>query len=74
MGRTQGQPSDIWQDAHYTGPNDFLYRSTDRTEIVEWGEMKGAASIDDHAALVKQIMKHGGHSYDLADHREILAA
>ncbi len=70
----QGQPSDIWQDAHYTGPNDFLYRSTDRTEIVEWGEMKGAASIDDHAALVKQIMKHGGHSYDLADHREILAA
>ena len=33
--------------------------------------MKGAASIDDHAALIKQIMKHGGHSYDLADHQQI---
>jgi beta-galactosidase len=70
----QGQPSDVWQDAQYIGPNEFLYHSADRTEIVEWGEMKGAASIDDHAALIKQIMKHGGHSYDLADHQEILAA
>jgi beta-galactosidase len=70
----QGQPSDVWQDAHYVSPTEFLYHSADRTEIVEWGEMKGAASIDDHAALIKQIMKHGGHSYDLADHQEILAA
>ncbi len=70
----QGQPSDVWQDAHYISANEFLYHSADRTEIVEWGEMKGAASIDDHAALIRQIMKHGGHSYDLADHQEILAA
>jgi hypothetical protein len=69
----QGQPSDVWQDAQYISPTEFLYYSTDRTEIVEWGEMKGAASIDDHAALVRQIMKHGGHSYDLADHQELLA-
>ena len=69
----QGQPSDVWQDAQYVSPTEFLYYSTDRTEIVEWGEMKGAASIDDHAALIKQIMKHGGHSYDLADHQELLA-
>lgn len=69
----QGQPSDVWQDAQYIGPTQFLYYSTNRTEIVEWGEMKGAASIDDHAALIKQIMKHGGHSYDLADHKELLA-
>jgi len=69
----QGQPSDVWQDAQYISPTQFLYYSTDRTEIVEWGEMKGAASIDDHAALIRQIMKHGGHSYDLADHQELLA-
>jgi hypothetical protein len=70
----QGQPSDVWQDAHYISPTEFLYFSADHAEIVEWGEMKGAASIDDHSALIKQIMKHGGHSYDLADHQEILAA
>jgi hypothetical protein len=69
----QGQPSDVWQDAQYVNPTQYLYYSNDRTEIVEWGEMKGAASIDDHAALVRQIMKHGGHSYDLADHQELLA-
>jgi hypothetical protein len=69
----QGQPSDVWQDAQYANPTQYLYYSNDRTEIVEWGEMKGAASIDDHAAIIRQIMKHGGHSYDLADHRELLA-
>ncbi len=69
----QGQPSDVWQDNQYIGPTQFLYYSNDRAEIVEWGEMKGAASIDNHAALIKQIMKHGGHSYDLADHQELLA-
>jgi beta-galactosidase len=70
----QGQPSDVWQDAQYVSPTQFLYYSNDRSEIVEWGEMKGAASIDNHAALIKQINKHGGHSYDLTDHEEILAA
>jgi beta-galactosidase len=70
----QGQPSDVWQDAQYVSPTDHLYYSANRPEIVEWGEMKGAASIDDHSALIKQIMKHGGHSYDLLDHQQILAA
>jgi len=69
----QGQPSDVWQDAQYISPTQFLYYSADRTEIVEWGEMKGATSIDDHAAIVRQIKSHGGHSYDLADHQELLA-
>ena len=69
----QGQPSDVWQDNQYVSPTQFLYYSSNRKEIVEWGEMKGAASIDDHAALIKQIMKHGGHSYDLADHQALLA-
>jgi beta-galactosidase len=70
----QGQPSDVWQDAQYASAADFLYRSTNKSEIVEWGEMKGAASSDDHAQLVKQIESHGGKSYDLADHQEILQA
>jgi beta-galactosidase len=70
----QGQPSDVWQDAQYVSATDFLYHSTDKTEIVEWGEMKGAASSDDHARLIHQIMTHGGKSYDLADHEEILRA
>jgi hypothetical protein len=70
----QGQPSDVWQDDQYISPTEYLYYSTDRKEIVEWGEMKGAASIDDHAQLIRAIKIHGGHSYDLADHEEILAA
>ncbi len=69
----QGPLSDVWQDAYYVNANDFLYRSTNKTEIVEWGEMKGAAAIDDHEKLVAQINAHGGKSYDLADHEELLA-
>ena len=68
-----GQASDVWRDSFYTSPADHLYRSDDRGEIVEWGEMKGAASIDDHAHLIAQIQKHGGKSYDLLDHQELLA-
>ena len=69
----QGQPSDVWQDAQYVSPAEFLYYSNNRKEIVEWGEMKGAASIDDHSRLLTEIKIHGGHSYDLADHEELLA-
>lgn len=70
----KGPFSDVWNDVYYKSPEDFLYRSTDATEIVEWGEMKGAASIDNHALLIRQIERHGGKSYDLKDHQEILAA
>ncbi|WP_026441806.1 sugar-binding domain-containing protein [Pseudacidobacterium ailaaui] len=70
----QGPFSDVWNDRYYNGPDDFLYRSTDEGEIVEWGEMKGAASPDNHALLIQQIEQHGGKSYDLEDHKEILAA
>ncbi|HZU09227.1 MAG TPA: glycoside hydrolase [Pseudacidobacterium sp.] len=70
----QGPFSDVWNDRYYNGPDDFLYRSTDQGEIVEWGEMKGAASPDNHALLIQQIEQHGGKSYDLEDHKEILAA
>jgi hypothetical protein len=65
--------SDVWRDAYYVSVNDYAFRSTNRAEIVEWGEMKGAAAIDDHQQLIAQIRKHGGKSYDLADHQELLA-
>lgn len=69
-----GHFSDVWQDVYYKSPEDFFYRSTDRTEIVEWGEMKGAAASDNHVSVLREIRKHGGYSYDLMDHQEILAA
>jgi hypothetical protein len=68
-----GQASDVWRDSFYVSPSDHLYNSNDAVEIVEWGEMKGAAAIDDHAHLVAQIEKHGGKSYDLGDHQELLS-
>jgi beta-galactosidase len=67
-----GHFSDVWQDGYYVSPQDFYFRTTDKTEIVEWGEMKGAASSDNHARLIAQIEKHGGQSYDLLDHQELL--
>lgn len=69
-----GHPTDIWQDLCYVSPRDFYYSSPVRKEIVEWGEMKGPASSDDHGAALAQIRKHGGTSYDRLDHEEILAA
>lgn len=69
-----GQPSDIWQDGAYRSPRDYYYRSPNRAEIVEWGEMKGPASSDDHVAALEQIRRHGGTSYDRLDHEQILAA
>ncbi len=69
-----GHPSDVWQDVCYLSSNDFYYRSPIKGEIVEWGEMKGAASSDNHESVLRQITRHGGSSYDLVDHKEMLAA
>ncbi len=68
-----GHATDVWQDACYLSPRDYYYRSPNRTEIVEWGEMKGPASSDDHEAILEEIRRHGGESYDRLDHEEILA-
>ena len=68
-----GHFSDVWQDAYYISPEDFYFRTPDLTEIVEWGEMKGAASGDNHVRLLAQINAHGGQSYDKLDHEELLA-
>lgn len=69
-----GHSTDIWQDGCYVSPKDFYYGSPVRQEIVEWGEMKGPASSDDHGAVLAQIQRHGGTSYDRVDHEEILTA
>jgi hypothetical protein len=69
-----GHFSDVWVDAYYNSPTDFYYYSPVRDEIVEWGEMKGAANIDNHASILRQIAAHGGKSYDLIDHQEVLRA
>ena len=67
-----GHFSDVWQDSYYLSPQDFYFRTTDKTEIVDWGEMKGASCGDNHARLIAEIEKHGGQSYDLLDHQELL--
>jgi beta-galactosidase len=67
-----GHFSDVWQDAYYKSPTDFYFYSPVKGEIVEWGEMKGAASSDNHALVLRQIEKHGGKSYDKVDHQELL--
>lgn len=67
-----GHFSDIWQDSYYNSPSDFYFNSPVKGEIVEWGEMKGAASIDNHAQVLRQIRTHGGTSYDRLDHQELL--
>jgi beta-galactosidase len=67
-----GHFSDVWQDTYYKSPTDFYFYSPIKGEIVEWGEMKGAASSDNHAQVLRQIEKHGGKSYDKVDHQELL--
>jgi beta-galactosidase len=67
-----GHFSDVWQDTYYNSPTDFYFYSPVKGEIVEWGEMKGAASSDNHASVLREIQKHGGTSYDRLDHQELL--
>ena len=70
---TVGGPG-VWQDNMYQNPAAFTHRSENKKEIVVWGEMLGAAVPDNHAAMIREIQKSGGTSYDLKDHQEILQA
>ncbi len=70
---TVGGPG-VWQDGLYKGPEDFTHRSTVDKEVVVWGEMLGAGVPDNHAGMVREIRAKTGASYDLDDHREVLAA
>ncbi|MGD0783033.1 MAG: sugar-binding domain-containing protein, partial [Candidatus Aminicenantales bacterium] len=70
---TVGGPG-VWQDGLYKGPDEFTHRAATEKEISMWGEMLGAGTPDNHAGIVRDIEKHGGTSYDLGDHKDILSA
>jgi hypothetical protein len=65
---------DQWYDEFYRDPERFTYRNTIRPQLVEYGEMEGCAVPDNHTLMVADILQRGGASYDLTDHKEILAA
>ncbi|MGE5313113.1 MAG: malectin domain-containing carbohydrate-binding protein [Acidobacteriota bacterium] len=70
---TVGGPG-VWRDEMYASPDSFTHRSVNEKEIVMWGEMLGAATSDNHAAMVREIRRLGGRSYDLKEHEAVLAA
>ncbi len=70
---TVGGPG-VWTDDLYKDPAHFTHQSDDRKEIVDWGEMLGSATPDNHPLMIRQITAAGGASYDLTDHQEIAAA
>jgi beta-galactosidase len=69
---------DQWYDEFYKSPTNFTYQSPWKKVLTEFGEMEGCATPDNHALMVHQItqtyLMYGGNSYDLTDHKEILAA
>jgi hypothetical protein len=69
---TVGGPG-VWQDDLYLGPNKFTHQINDRKQIVDWGEMLGAAVPDNHPQMIQQIQSLGGKSYDLQVHQNLAA-
>jgi hypothetical protein len=74
---------DQWVDEFYKSPTDFTYKSPERKAISEFGEMEGCATPDNHSLMLHQYAdpratgignQPANTSYDLRDHREILAA
>lgn len=69
---------DQWYDDFYKDADHFTYNQPLKDVLVEFGEMEGCAVADNHSLMVHQLetRQFGGNgaSYDLADHREILAA
>jgi beta-galactosidase len=69
---------DQWYDEFYKSPTDFTYKAPFKNVLTEFGEMEGCATPDNHSLMVHQItetyLMYGGNSYDLTDHKEILAA
>jgi hypothetical protein len=64
---------DQWYDKFYVDKDNFIHRQTMPEAIVEFGEMQGCAVGDNHVRMVADIERHGGKSYDLADHKAIVA-
>ena len=74
---------DEWYDEFYKSPTEFTYKSPERKAISEFGEMEGCATPDNHSLMLHELANPRGTgignqpantSYDLDDHREILAA
>jgi hypothetical protein len=74
---------DQWYDEFYKSPTEFTYKSPERKAISEFGEMEGCATPDNHSLMLHELADPRGTgignqpanaSYDLRDHREILAA
>jgi beta-galactosidase len=74
---------DQWYDEFYKSPTDFTYKSPERKAISEFGEMEGCATPDNHSLMLHELADPKGtgigdqppnESYDLVDHREIVAA
>ena len=70
---TVGGPG-TYMDSLYKSPDDFSHRSTNRKEIVMWGEMLGSGTPDDHQRIVDHYRATSTSGYDRADHETILAA
>lgn len=64
---------DQWYDKFYNSKDDFIHRNPDKTVIVEFGEMEGCAVCDNHMLDAAEVMARGGKSYDLEDHKQIIA-
>ncbi len=63
---------DQWYDKFYVDKEHYIHRETMREAIVEFGEMEGCAVGDNHVRMIADIERHGGKSYDLADHVAIV--
>jgi hypothetical protein len=64
---------DQWYDKFYQGKDDYIHRQTGKPFIVEFGEMQGCAVADNHPAMIVEILAKGGKSYDLEDHKAVVA-
>lgn len=64
---------DQWYDRFYASKDDYVHMQKGKPFIVEFGEMQGCAVADNHVKIVADILAHGGKSYDLEDHKVIVA-
>ncbi|MBP2159299.1 MULTISPECIES: sugar-binding domain-containing protein [Asticcacaulis] len=64
---------DQWYDKFYQGKDSYIHYQPGKPFIVEFGEMQGCAVADNHVKMVADILSRGGKSYDLEDHKVIVA-
>jgi beta-galactosidase len=64
---------DQWYDRFYVNKDDYVHMQKGKPFIVEFGEMQGCAVADNHVKIVADILAHGGKSYDLEDHKAVVA-